>query len=73
MIAMLEFSTLFNFKNLVGGFNPCEKYKSNMGIFPNFRDEHKKYLSYHHPRKPMAHVIPPVQLVTLEPLPNVRQ
>ena len=35
---------------LVGGFNPFEKYARQIGfIFPNFRDEHKKYLSCHHP------------------------
>ncbi len=31
--------------NLVGGFNPFEKYARQNGfIFPNFRGEHKKYL-----------------------------
>ena len=34
---------------LVGGFNPFEKYARQNGfIFPNFRDEHKEYLSCHH-------------------------
>jgi len=27
---------------LVGGFNPSEKYESNWIILPNFRDENKK-------------------------------
>ena len=34
----------------VGGFNPSEKYASQNGfIFPQIRDENKKYLSCHHP------------------------
>ena len=34
--------------NLVGGFNPFEKYESNWIISPGIRDENKKYLSCHH-------------------------
>ena len=35
--------------NLVGGFNPVEKYaRQNRFIFPNFRGENKEYLSCHH-------------------------
>ena len=34
---------------LVGGFNPFEKYARQIGfIFPKFRGENKKYLSCHH-------------------------
>ena len=32
-----------NKTKLVGGFNPFEKYYLKMGIFPNFRGEHKTY------------------------------
>ena len=34
-------------RRLVGGFNPFETLVK-MGIFPNFRGEHKKYLSCHY-------------------------
>ena len=35
--------------NLVGGFNPFEKYESNWESFPQIRDKHKNYFSCHHP------------------------
>ena len=44
---------IFGVKNskkyfLVGGFNPYERYEPIWESYPNFRDEHKKYLSCHH-------------------------
>ena len=59
--ALAEISTTSKIKggsglnnNLVGGFNPSEKYARQIWfIFPNFRDENKAYLSCHHPDNPL--------------------
>ena len=44
-VRILDSNTFF----LVSGFNPIWKILVKMGIFPKFRDEHKKSLSCHHP------------------------
>ena len=43
-----QFRRMFDPPNLVGGFNPIEKYSSNWKSSPICRGEHKTYLSCHH-------------------------
>ena len=51
------FVSIFSLPELVGGFNPFEKYEPKWESSIN-RGEKNKYLSCHHPAKRLIHLLP---------------